>query len=164
MVSEFANICNLSEFSPVLTPTSAPASGDNAFAIQITNTKNDKPVIYLLDITSSHFAYFSNLPLFSSRLTSVFYSNAIGAIDQYAVNDHFTKTDNSPNPHTTQTVLLNVTSPVASIWYNGVDLERPIRSGQSKIFEPSFFVAKLDTVPSLNLKFSNKILLDWSLN
>lgn len=61
----------------------------------------------------------------------------------------------------TYTPLIDPTTAVA---YDSVELERPVRLGVTKVYEPSLFAGKTDGVPTNLLRFTNKLLFDWSMN
>lgn len=50
--------------------------------------------------------------------------------------------------------------PATATAYDSVELERPVRLGVTKVYEPSLFAGKTDGVPTNLLRFSNKLLFD----
>jgi hypothetical protein len=57
-----------------------------------------------------------------------------------------------------------LTGPEGAVAYDSVEEARPVRLSVNKVYEPSLFAAKTDGVPTNLLRFSNKLLFDWSMN
>lgn len=77
-------------------------------------------------------------------------------------SDSWLHVDSTNN--TEVTAFCALTGPEGAVAYDSVEEARPVRLGVSKVYEPSLFAAKTDGIPTNLLRFSNKLLFDWSMN